>query len=82
MKVVVGTEPVHLPIPADSTPIVQNLGPGVLYLDHDPEVSVDTGLKVPVDTGYEFARDLSQGGGQVYAVADADDTDVRILVVG
>lgn len=78
-KVTVGTTAVELPVDVGETPVIQNLGPGVLYLDVRPDVSSDTGLRVPVDTAYEWPNDITRS---VYAVSDTLDADVRVLVVG
>lgn len=78
-KVTVGTAPVQLPVDVGETPVIQNLGPGVLYLDTRSNVAAGTGLKIPVDSAYEWPKDLTK---TVYAIADAANTDVRVLVVG
>lgn len=78
MQVDVGTTPEKLPVGPGSTPIVQNIGPGVLYLDFSSGVSADTGFQIEVGGAYEFPKDLPK---DLYAVASVQ-TDVRILVVG
>lgn len=78
-KVTVDTTVSRLPVAIGETPVIQNLGPGVLYLDTSSSVSVTTGLRVPVDGAYEWPRDVATS---VYAVASAAGTDVRILKVG
>lgn len=82
MQIIVGTTALRLDLDSASTPVVQNLGPGALYMDNDPNVTVSTGLKLNVGDVYEFLRDLNQAGGDMWLVADAANTDVRILVVG
>lgn len=77
-KKTVGTTPVKI-ASAGQCPSVQNLGGGALYLDTRSDVAVGTGLKLVVDGIYEFPRDLTK---DLYAVADAAGTDVRILMVG
>jgi hypothetical protein len=77
-KVTVGTTPVALPVDRGETPIIQNLGPGVVYLDTRSNVSTGTGLQVAVNSAYEWPTDVTSA---VYAVADVADTDVRIMVV-
>lgn len=59
-------------------PLIQNLGPGVLYVDLDEGVAVGTGLRVAVDAMVE----LPALRGVLYGVADAASTDVRLLDVG
>lgn len=82
MKLVIGTEPVMLPYKGHVTPMLQNLGPGIVYFDADPDVAPDTGIQMQVNTVYEFPRDLSNGGGGIWLVADTADCDVRIIRVG
>ena len=82
MKVTVGVVPTQLvSLTGQTTPVLQNLGPGIIYFDHDPAVTAATGLRLGVGDTYEFPRDLVVAGGLLYAVADVD-TDLRILVVG
>lgn len=71
-----------LPVDTSATPVVQNLGPGNLYVDHDPAVTATTGFKLVPNSVYEWPHDLGQATGVIYAIADAVSTDVRILVVG
>jgi hypothetical protein len=63
-------------------PIVQNLGPGILWLGTNG-TSVDTyGLKLPVNAVYELPATLLEGAGQIYLKATTDNCDVRIINVG
>jgi hypothetical protein len=62
--------------------MLQNLGPGLVYFDNDPDVSIETGIQMSVGAVYEFPRDVSIGGGLVWLVADQDDCDVRSMRVG
>lgn len=79
MKVIVGTTPHALvEVTRNQTPVIQNLGPGDLYLDFSSTVAVGNGLKVVPDGSYEFLHDLP---GRLYLVASQASTDVRILVV-
>lgn len=82
MQQTVGVAAARLNAPSSSSPVLQNLGPGIVYVDHDSGVSEDTGFKLVVNAVYEFPRDLGVGGGNLWVVADAADTDLRILVVG
>jgi hypothetical protein len=79
MQVTVGTTAVEVPIKVSATPVIQNLGPGVLYLDTDETVTTATGLKIDVGSAYEFPRDVDRS---VFMVASVASTDVRIMVVG
>lgn len=81
MQILLGTTPEQ--IKGDSSrPVIQNLGPGIVYLDTDPEVTVDSGIKLAVGTVYEFptAGSLSIEG--IFIVADTADTDVRVMDAG
>lgn len=75
----VGVAPVMLPVDIGERPSIENLGPGALYLGTDDQVTTGNGFRVPVDGAYEWPGDVRK---QVWAVADAADTDVRILMVG
>ena len=78
-RLLVGTTPVR--VRADrSRPVIQNLGPGDIYLDTDGDVDENSGLKLPVNAVYEFptAGSLSL----IYLVATEADTDVRIIQMG
>ena len=78
-KITVGMSPIALPVTRGETPIIQNLGPGILYLDTRSDVTASTGLLVDVHSAYEWPSDVTRA---VYAVADAEGTDVRVMVVG
>ena len=66
-------------IPALSRPVIQNLGPGDLYLDFVPDVAVGTGFKLePEGPALEFSQRIARA---LYAVASAD-TDVRFIDAG
>lgn len=77
-----GTSAARLPVDSSGTPVVQNLGPGKVYLDTVSTVTTANGLELEVGDVYEFPHDLSQAGGGVYAIADQANTDVRLMVVG
>lgn len=65
-----------------SRPIVQNLGPGTLYLGTSPDDLDTVGIALPVNAVYELAATLLEGAGQVCLLASGDDCDVRIINVG
>lgn len=64
-------------------PIVQNLGPGTLYLS-TTGTNVDTvGLALPINAVYELPATLMEGAGRIYLRATGvGGCDVRILNVG
>ena len=63
-------------------PIVQNLGPGTLYLGTSATDIATVGLKMPVNAVYELPAPLVEGPGKIFLRAVGDDCDVRILNVG
>ena len=65
-------------------PIIQNLGPGVVYIgpwDNATTLTSD-GLKLTVNTVYEYPATLVEGANKIYLVADTNSTDVRMINVG
>jgi hypothetical protein len=81
-QVDVGTVPVRLPVQGTTRPMIQNLGPGIVYMDRDEDVDATTGIKLEVGDVYEFPTDVSAGGSSVYLISDTADTDVRYMVAG
>lgn len=87
MQMLVGTTAIEVtttsyPDLAESgqTVLVQNLGPGTLYVDFLSEVAVGTGVRLkPEGDAYEFKRSAGQ---KLYLVASEANTDVRFLAVG
>lgn len=63
-------------------PLVQNLGPGALYLGTGSADLTTKGLKLPVNAVYELPAPLMEGAGQVFLRADGGNCDVRIINVG
>lgn len=63
-------------------PIVQNLGPGVLYIGSKSTTLLTEGIQVPVNAAYELPATMVEGAGRLYAQASGDDCDVRTLNVG
>lgn len=80
MKLTVTNTPVRLPVEGGGTPVVQNIGPGDVYMDSG-SVDVATGLLLPAGATYEFGRDLSLGSGNLWLVS-IGTADVRYMVVG
>jgi hypothetical protein len=67
---------------ATQMPIIQNLGPGTLYLNTvSTNISTD-GLQLPVGAVYEFPKVVQDGAGAVWIQAIGGDCDVRIINVG
>lgn len=77
MQVDVDDTPAALPVDVGQTPMIQNQGPGSIYLEWSDAVS-DQDLEVVSGGTYEFLRDITK---PLWAVSDST-SDVRILVVG
>ena len=89
-NVTVGTSsPVPVVVPGDALLILQNLGPGNVYMDTASNVTTGTGIKLVVDAGYEFGHQIPWGSGvdfpsagtTIYAIADQAGTDLRTVVM-
>lgn len=63
-------------------PIVQNLGPGVLYVGTSANNLTTTGLYLPAGAVYEFPNTVVEGAGAIWIQASGGDCDVRIINVG
>lgn len=63
-------------------PIIQNLGPGNLYIGTSNADLSNNGLYLPAGAVYEFPATLVEGAGTIWLLADVADTDVRIINVG
>ncbi len=82
MRVLVGTTAQKLPGRSSRAPIVQNLGPGTIHMDSDPNVNAESGLRMPPGTVFEFPRAMTLSGGAVWVVADQPNTDLRMMNIG
>jgi hypothetical protein len=63
-------------------PVIQNLGPGVLYLGATSANLSTEGIQLPVGAVYEFPRIVQDGAGAVWIQAIGASCDVRTLNVG
>jgi hypothetical protein len=63
-------------------PVIQNLGPGVLYLGATSDNLSTEGIQLPVGAVYEFPRVVQDGAGAVWIQAIGASCDVRTLNVG
>jgi hypothetical protein len=65
-------------------PIIQNLGPGIVYIGpwDNAEALTGLGLKLVVNAVYEYPATLVEGANKLYVTTDANSTDVRIINVG
>ena len=63
-------------------PIIQNLGPGTVYVEDEANVSTATGLQIPVGVAYEFPRAFDTSRDRtLYLISSQAATDVRVMVV-
>lgn len=78
MKVMVGLTATSVDKGGRGRPLIQNLGPGTVYLDTDQDATVSDGLQLSVGDVYEFP-----GGGSsetvISLISTIDATDVRII---
>ena len=83
VKVTVTTSAVSLPIGNNARPLLQNLGPGVVYFGPDLSVSANNGFKLLPGMGYEFPNTLREmdAWASVCVVSDAT-ADLRYGSVG
>jgi hypothetical protein len=65
-----------------SRPIVQNLGPGTLYLGNSESNLLSEGLKLEPKCVYEVPAPMVEGLVYLYIQAETTSCDVRILQVG
>jgi len=63
-------------------PVVQNLGPGDLYVHNSNNNVTTEGLYLPPYAVYEFPQVVVEGPGAIWLQALNGDCDVRIVNVG
>jgi hypothetical protein len=63
-------------------PVVQNLGPGDLYLGTSSDDLLTEGIQLPPGAVYEWPKVVQEGSGSIWMLADGDDCDIRIINVG
>lgn len=80
MRILVGTTSTQVASNGRIRPVVQNLGPGVVYIDTDGDVDSTSGLQIPVGAVYEFP--LSGGDSNIWLVSTLANTDVRVVGMG
>lgn len=62
--------------------IIQNLGPGVLYVGTSADDLENTGLYLPAGSVYEFPATVVDGAGAIWIQAIGGQCDTRIINVG
>lgn len=63
-------------------PVVQNLGPGILYLYNLPTSVTTEGIQLPVGAVYELPAVVQDGAGRIFIQATGASCDVRMINVG
>jgi hypothetical protein len=63
-------------------PIIQNLGPGALYVGTTETDLPNNGLYLPPGAVYEFPEVVIEGPGAIWLQAIGGQCDVRIINVG
>ena len=82
MIITVADGAVNLGYSGTQRPLVQNLGPGILYISSSANDLATEGIEIAPDAAYELPATLNEGAQQLYALAVGDDCDVRTLNVG
>ena len=63
-------------------PLIQNLGPGTLYVSDSDTDIISKGIVLPAGAVFELATNMIESAAQVYIRAYGDTCDVRMLNVG
>lgn len=66
----------------DAQPVVQNLGPGTLYIGSQNNDLPTNGLELPVGAVYEYPAKMVEGAQYLWLHAVGGNCDVRLLNVG
>jgi len=72
----------QLPFSGTQQFLVQNLGPGVLYLGATSSNLTTEGIQLPVGAVYELPTIVQDGIGAVWVQASGASCDVRSLNIG
>ena len=67
---------------ATQMPVIQNLGPGILYVYNSSTNITTDGLQLPVGAVYELPQVVQDGAGAVFVQATGGNCDVRLMNVG
>ena len=67
---------------ATQMPVIQNLGPGILYVYNSSTSITTEGLQLPVGAVYELPQVVQDGAGAVFVQATGGNCDVRLMNVG
>jgi hypothetical protein len=82
-QITVTTTVASLPLGGNATPILQNLGPGMVYFGPTFSLTAGNGFKLPPGVGYEFPQSLRamSSWDVVYVISDST-ADLRYGSVG
>jgi len=82
MNVTVAAGATQLNFSGSQQPLIQNLGPGDLYVYSLNDSITTNGIKLPTNAVYEFPTALVEGAGSVWVQALVGTCDVRVMNVG
>lgn len=80
MQVILGTTKQAVAASGRNRLLIQNLGPGNVFLDTEGTVTATAGLKIEPGAVYEFPT--ASADDDVYIISDTANTDVRIVRLG
>jgi hypothetical protein len=63
-------------------PVIQNLGPGTLFVGTASANLTTEGLSLPTGAVYELPKVVQEGAGAIWIQASGGNCDVRIINVG
>jgi hypothetical protein len=63
-------------------PVIQNLGPGDLFVGNVSSTLLTEGIKLVPNAVYEFPENVVEGPGKIFMQASGATCDVRILNIG
>jgi len=82
MNVTVAAGATQLNFSGSQQPVIQNIGPGDLYVYSLNDSITTNGLKLSPGAVYEFPSTLTEGAGTVWVQALVGTCDVRTFNVG
>jgi hypothetical protein len=82
MNITVAAGATQLNFAGTQQPLIQNLGPGDLYVYNLNDSITTNGIKLPANAVYEFPATLVEGAGTVWVQALVGTCDVRTFNVG
>lgn len=82
-EITVGTTATALDLAGNSRakPVLQNLGPGIIEVDQNPDLVFGQGIQVGVGQTYEFPLWITETMVPPYLISDTADTLVRVTLL-